>query len=484
MPLTGMVHYEGDPFWEEARRGYNNRFQGKPPHAIVFCEDVQDVQNAVKEARDKGWRLRVRCGRHDYEGWSSGSDMKDRNWLLVDVSQMEGVKYVREPGKPPTEVIVEPGLEMNLLAELLWDAGVCLPQATGPSVGLAGLVLAGGFGPTSRKHGLTCDNLLGVEMVDARGNRVVADKKKNPDLLWACKGGGGGLGIVTRLRFRVHEVKHAGWFYLVWEWPQFEKVVDTWQHWNLGLSDEVSSALRLQSGKDVKDRQLVLYGTYLPDPDKPPFDLPALLKPIASVRPLKWMGMYYGTFAQATRSGMGGDPNRPAWLIHEHATYEKYKASSAFATTLLDDRGIRTLKECVEKAPEIQGKARPEPGLRKDVPIHHMIQLLGGGGEFARLDPEATAMWYRKSPFLLQYDGYWSADQDESEVIKWVRNTRKALLDWSEGAYVGYLDRDRSLRDYFGENLERLLEVKNKYDPEDFFQASRKLSMVQSTDRR
>lgn len=475
MPLTGQVHYPGDPHWEQARRPYNNRFAGAAPRAIVFCGTTQDVQNAVCFANEQGFRLRVRCGRHDYEGWSSCSDAAPgEDWLIIDVSQMEGLEYVRDdwpsPG-PVREVVAEAGLEMNLLAELLADAGVALPLATGPSVGLAGLTLAGGFGPTSRKFGLTCDNLLEVEMVDFRGQLIKASATENAELFWACRGGGGGsFGICTRFRFQVHPVDRVAWFVMAWEWRHFEKVVDTWQRWLSDLDPRLSTMLRLQSGNGPDERRIFLSGLFCPDPpggEEAP-QLQPMLRPLSQL-PLAGMILDYGLYIEAARWFMGGSRRRPAWLIQEHHDYERYKATSAYARGWLDAEGLKVLRHQVEAAPRLRGVPRPEPGLRRDVPTQHMVQLLSGGGACATPDRTATAMWYRQAPFLLQYDGYWSADEDAEPTMQWVRETREQLLPWSEGAYVGYLDRNLQLSDYFGGNLERLQAVKTRFDPDNVF---------------
>ncbi|MDQ3814160.1 MAG: FAD-dependent oxidoreductase, partial [Armatimonadota bacterium] len=244
--LTGRILYPGDPGWEESRRGFGARFDydAAIPRVIVFCQDAQDVANAVKWARANKVPIRARCGRHNYEGYSS----LVKDGIIIDVSEMESVRVSRDA----TEAVVGAGIDMLQLSELLWDAGVCLPLATGPSVGVAGLTLGGGFGITSRRFGLMCDNLTNVQLVNAQGEIINANKKENPNLFWACQGGGGGnFGIATAFTFKVHKVGVVAAFNISWSWDQFERVVELWQSWAYSVDDNLTSLLSITVNKTI-----------------------------------------------------------------------------------------------------------------------------------------------------------------------------------------------------------------------------------------
>lgn len=164
----------GSPSYRAARMEYNRRIS-KFPRVIVFCRRTQDVINAVKWARERGVRLRVRSGRHSYEGFSTVN-----GGIVIDVSAMNKVKVDRKN----RVAHVQTGNPLARVYRKLWDKGVALPAGTAPDVGVAGLTLGGGIGLLSRKYGLTCDNLKQVKMVVASGRygakTIIANKKKIP----------------------------------------------------------------------------------------------------------------------------------------------------------------------------------------------------------------------------------------------------------------------------------------------------------------
>ena len=189
--LTGRVLDASSPGWDAARHNFKAAldYGELVPRCVVFCQDAQDVCNAVRFARENNLPLRARAGRHSYEGYSLVND-----GVIVDVSELDMIRVDAKAGTARLGA----GVYCIDLHEQLYDVGVTIPAASGASVGFAGLALGGGFGVTSRKYGLTCDNVIGVELVNAKGELIYASPAKNPDLYWAHRGGGGGnFGIVT-----------------------------------------------------------------------------------------------------------------------------------------------------------------------------------------------------------------------------------------------------------------------------------------------
>lgn len=194
--LTGRIVIPGNPSYNTARMEFNRRFS-KFPRVIVFCQRTQDVINAVKWARERGIRLRVRSGRHSYEAFSAVS-----GGIIIDVSEMNKVRVDRKN----RVAIVQTGNPLARVYKKLWNKRVAIPAGTAPDVGVAGLTLGGGIGLLSRKFGLTCDNLKQVKMVVASGRygakTIVANRKKHSDLLWASRGGGEGtLALLQNIHF-------------------------------------------------------------------------------------------------------------------------------------------------------------------------------------------------------------------------------------------------------------------------------------------
>ena len=184
--LTGRIVTPGDAEYEQARINNNLSFP-KFPKIIVFCQNTKDVQNALKWARENHIPFRVRSGRHSYENFSLVN-----GGLIIDVSEMDRIKVNREK----MIAKIEAGANLGKVYNKLWEYGTTIPAGTESSVGLVGLTLGGGIGMLTRLFGLTCDNLIEIEMVRASGSKgaelIKANKNHNRDLFWACCGGGGG----------------------------------------------------------------------------------------------------------------------------------------------------------------------------------------------------------------------------------------------------------------------------------------------------
>ncbi len=449
--LTGRVIYPGDPGWDAARHGFAARFDydENAPQAVVFAQNRDDVSNAVRWARAKGVNLRARSGRHSYQAYSSLT----KNGLIVDLSEMDSVSVDshRQTAK------VGAGIAMLTLSEKLSDSGFVLPMATGPTVGLGGLVQGGGFGITSRRFGLMCDNVTNFEIVNANGDIMEANAHHNEDLFWALRGGGGGnFGIVTQFEFNVQPVTMVGIFNLNYQWSDFTEVVKKWQEWNFQSDPAVTSLLSLHVDGTVR-----IEGQFTPELQ----DLPKLGSIIAplleSPSPISMQALVVPALA-AARMTFGVDPTAPEWAIRIHSDNQLFKSCSAVALEPIPDEGIAVMKQWLESVPPLS--ATPSQPS--------MIQLLGGGGKSHEVPVDATAVYWRNAYLVVQYDGYWTAPQDAQPTIDWVVNMRKAMLPYAHGAYVNYHDDqlgDNWLEQYYGEHVDRLRQIKKKHDPTNFF---------------
>jgi FAD/FMN-containing dehydrogenase len=462
--LTGRVVRPSDPGWDAARKGFAAwaGYDEQIPQAVVFCEDTQDVANAVVWARANHVPLRVRAGRHNYEAYSS----LVKGGIIIDISDID---YVRVSADRATAT-VGAGIDSLEAFEALGALGLTLPLATGPSVGVAGLVLGGGFGLTSRKWGLTCDNLLEVEIVLADGQTVKASAAENADLFWACRGGGGGnFGIVTAFTFQVHPVSHVAVFYVGYSWDVLPAVVDRWQGWQHDVDEGITSALTL-----LTTREITLWGQYTAaDTDLP--NVTSLIAPILdpSLRPIS-VNVQILPHQAATRVVLGVDPMNPQWRVNKHTDTQIFKSSSAFAYDPFPPEALRLLKQNLESV--------PPPSAPPSQPS--MIQLLGGGGAVARPATDATAAFHRKARCVVQYDGYWTAPQDSRKMLAWIEHFRRVMAPYTRGAYVNYVDDaiDKPLEAYYGDNLPRLIEIKGKYDPENVFQFPQSLPLPEASE--
>jgi len=170
--LRGDVIGRGDAGYDAARVLFNTRFDGIKPLAVAYCETAADVQRAIAWARRHGIRLAARSGGHSYGGYSSTPG------LVVDVTRMSGVA-VSPSGR---EATIGAGARLIDVYSRLWQRHRSIPAGSCPTVGIAGLALGGGVGFASRKLGTTCDNVLEVRLVDARGRALVCNDREHSDL--------------------------------------------------------------------------------------------------------------------------------------------------------------------------------------------------------------------------------------------------------------------------------------------------------------
>lgn len=449
--LTGRVLVEGNPGWTEARRNFRScvDYDQLVPKAIVFCQNVADVQNAVRWARENGVPLRVRCGRHSYEAYSIAAGA-----VIVDVSEMDEISVDAASGTAR----VGAGVYCLDLHQQLYDVGWTIPAASGASVGIAGLALGGGFGVTSRKYGLTCDNVVAIELVDATGNVVRADSQNNPDLYWACRGGGGGnFGIVTSFDFRVQPISYVAVCNVTWRWQDFESVVGAWQQWAPATRNDVSTFLRLAANGVI-----TLFGQMTPDDPAELGQFGDVLRAVLSAAAPTGVNIQVMPYDAAAAIFAGADPVNTKWMIHPHNDRQPFKSTSAVARDVFPSDALALLRQQLEAAPPQASWETNEPS---------MVQLLAGAGAPGEVPIDVTAVPHRAAKFVVQYDAYWTDPADQQRSTDWIEGVRSAMLPYAQGAYVNYVDSllPHFLDDYYGPNLPRLIDVKASVDPENFF---------------
>src|SRR6059036_2424044 len=186
----------GDPDYDVHRKIWNGSFD-KHPAVIVRCAGVADVIAAVKFGRESGLPVAVRSGGHSFPGLSVADEA-----LLIDLEPMKGVRV--DPERRTARV--QAGVLLGELDRETQAFGLAVPSGIVTHTGVAGLTLGGGIGWIQRKHGLSVDKLISMDVVTADGEFVKASADENPDLFWGLRGGGGNFGIVTEFEFRLNHV--------------------------------------------------------------------------------------------------------------------------------------------------------------------------------------------------------------------------------------------------------------------------------------
>jgi len=227
--LTGQVIVPSDKNYDEARAIYNAMIDKKPA-IIVVCENTQDVVNAINYSAKNNMEVSIRGGGHN----GAGLAVVD-NGLVIDLS---GMKTISIDSDDKTAVIGAGNLLRDVDAAT-HKYGLALPTGIFGTTGISGLTLGGGMGYLSRKGGLTIDNLLECEVVLANGETVLANKDSHPDLFWALRGGGGNFGVVTSFKFKLIEVKNVYAGPMFWPLKQAKKAMKFYDEFTKNASNDL-----------------------------------------------------------------------------------------------------------------------------------------------------------------------------------------------------------------------------------------------------
>jgi FAD/FMN-containing dehydrogenase len=461
--LQGRVLLPGSPGYNVARIGFNPRYDQVHPLAIVQAAGAEDVIRTIAYIHERNVEFVVRSTGHSFAGYSTGPG------LVLDLSKMSRIA-VAPSGE---RVTVGPGVMLIQLLARLDALNRTVPAGTCPTVGITGLTLGGGIGRMTRKYGLTLDLLRGVEVVDASGRRLTADERTNPDLFWACRGGGGGnFGVVTALEFDT--VPTGGTvtpYSFAWPWSHRDQAFAAWQEWSASAPPEFQDDFKFStSGPDGPTPTVDLTGLYLgPERSAAPH-LEELLSSVGAAATVKQVTTTdYVTavkdvfcknvsFQQCAPEPLGGKVTRFGVSI-----------KSTFVNGIWPSGAVDVIAEWLERRQRdpVMTRLPDKWNLGK-------IWFDSLGGAAASVPPGATAYVHREAASCVQYQSRWNVGAPAPVVaanVEWLEGFHEAMAPWNRGAYVNYPD--PTLPDYaeqyYGANLPRLQDVKRAYDPENFF---------------
>jgi FAD/FMN-containing dehydrogenase len=442
--LRGELIAPGDEAYNEARKIYNAMID-KRPGLIARCVNAADVITAVNFARDNGLLLAIRSGGHNGPGLGTCDD-----GLVIDLSPMKGI-YVDPAART---VLVEGGCTWGDVDHATHAFGLAVPSGIISTTGVGGLTLGGGHGYLTRKYGLTIDSLLAADMVLADGRLVTASAKKNEDLFWAIRGGGGNFGVVTSFLFQAHPVS------TVYAGPMM---------WPL----EQATALLKWYRKFITEAPEDIYGWFGFGivPPAPPFPEHLHNQKVCII-----LWCYTGSLDQTE------DFFRP---IREFGPPVldlvgplPYPALQSMFDALYPP-GLQWywkgdfVRELSDEAIALHVKyASTLPS------IHSTMHLYPINGAVHRVSPQETAWNYRDVTWSSVFVGVDPDPANHDRTITWAKNYWDALHPYSAGgAYINFMMEEGQARVQatYHNNYERLAMIKQKYDPANLFRVNQNI---------
>ncbi|WP_030618135.1 FAD-binding oxidoreductase [Streptomyces sclerotialus] len=434
--FAGEVITPGDPGYDE-HRGVFNAMIDRRPAVIAGCATAEDVGRAIRFGREQGLEIAVRGGGHGVAGTAVNDgglvvDLRRMNAATVDA----GSRTVRVGG----------GATMGDLDRAAAAHGLATTGGRVSTTGVGGYTLGGGSGWLERKYGLTCDNLLEVELVTAAGEAVRASGTERPELFWALHGGGGNFGVATSFTLRLHELPAFSFGLLVWRPEAGPEVMRAYRDFMTAAPDEAGGGLLYLTGPAEEFVPAHLVGRLVVA------CLVTYVGPVAEAREV---------MAPMLRLGHEGEliTDMPyaefQCLLDDPPGYRNYWSAEYLAE--LPDPAVDTFCRCAGD-------------MVVPSPSQHL--LLPQGGAVARGAADHPVPW-RSAPWAVHPLGLWEDPADDERARRWARGLRDAVRPWSSGTvylnFIGDEGGDRVVAGVGADNHRRLAAVKAEYDPDNVF---------------
>ncbi len=433
--FAGAAVYPDSTDYDSVRQVFNGLID-KRPGVLLRCRSRADIVAAVRYAVDSGAEIAVRGGGHSVAGHSTTD-----GGVVIDLSLMR--KVVVDPDK--RIAVVEPGATWGDIDPVTTRYGLACPGGVVSTTGVGGFSMGGGIGWLSRAHGLTCDNLIGAELVLPTGEVLSVSESQHPDVLWGLRGGSGNFGVVAQFTLALHPVTHVLGGVVGYDNTDAEAALKHFRA-EMDRADDHLAAILDFSTDSKSGRHLVhIMGCSTRTDDIGQADLSALLdvtgaatKPVLSVQ----HKLEYTIWQQ---------------LIDQTAPFGMLNYWKSIFLTELSDEAIRRIA--------LLGRSLPAPESRL-----HLIRL---GGYASRVAPAATAVVTRQYPYIIHLMATWTDPADTERCKAWAGQAYEILRPLGPASaylnFVGDEGQDR-IRASFGDAAyQRLAALKARLDPGNHF---------------
>jgi FAD/FMN-containing dehydrogenase len=430
--LRGPLLCPGDEGYDEARRVWNAMID-KRPALIARCAGVADVIAAVDFARANDLLVSVRGGGHNVPG-----NCVCNGGLVIDLTRMKGIRV--DPAKRTVQA--EGGVKWGEFDHETQAFGLATTGGTDADTGIAGLTLGGGIGWLSGRHGLACDNLISAEVVTADGRLRHVSAGENQDLFWAIRGGGGNFGVVTSFEYLLHPVGPMVLAGIVfYPFDRAKEFLRFYSDFSRKIPDEVNTIGGLGTSHEGAKVGIlaVCYSGPIDEGER-------------ALRPVREFGPPVADHIQPMPYTAAQKMLAPLTPAGRH-----YYIKSHFIQDI-SDGAIDTMVAHFEEVTS---------------PLSAMIfQQLGNAVN--RVPSGDTAFSYRNAGYEWAAFSAWLDPAESERHIRWSREFSQAMLPFTKGFYVNQVGTEAEegadlIREAFGVNYQRLVDLKRKYDPTNLF---------------
>ena len=434
--LRGPLLRPGDEGYDQARKVWNGMIDRRPA-LIARCAGVADVMTAVRFARTNGVLVSVKGGGHNITG-----NAVCEGGLMIDLSPMKSVRV--DPIKRIAQA--EAGLTWGEYNRETQAFGLATTGGVVSTTGIAGLTLGGGLGWLMGKHGLSCDNLLSADLVTAEGKFLTVSADEHPDLFWGLRGGGGNFGVVTSFEYQLHPVGPVLAGMVVHPMAKAKEVLRFYRDFCRSCPDEMLSAAALMTSADGAPVAAIV-AAYIGD----------AASGEAAMAPLRRFG---APLADTIAPTSYVQLNTLFDAAVPYGNVQRYWKSS-FLKELGDDLiDLFVARSAMLLSPM------------------SMVMLFHMHGAATRVDRNDTAFGLRQDQWDYDVISQWIDPAETAQHVQWTREFWTAVEPFSTGeVYVNHLDAEEAtrIRAAYGGHYERLVALKNKYDPTNLFRMNQNI---------